>query len=174
MSKLITEIRGFDQLKSAITKLADDKDKKTELRLVLRQVAKPTLQAAKILAPKSKRPHMVSGKRTKKIIQPGSLSKSIGFIDGKQQNPTVYVGPRAKGSNNGFYGHFVEYGHNLYRVGFKRKRSASADNSAGVTSRTKAQPFMAQAYAQTGGLVTEDAVKRVANFIQRRIDKLSA
>ena len=66
MSRTIAEIKGFDELKAAIVKLANDKDKKSELRLVLRQIAKPTLQAAKILAPVSKRPHLVSGKRSKK------------------------------------------------------------------------------------------------------------
>lgn len=173
MSKLVTEVKGFDELKAAIIKLSSDKDKRAEVRLILRQVAKPTLQAAKALAPVSKRPHMVSGKRSKKIIQPGSLRKSIGYINGRQENPTIYVGPRAKGANDGWYGHFVEYGHNVYRAGFKRKRKAGADNSAGVKNRVKARPFMRPAYEQTGGAVTDDAVRRVERFIQRRIDRLS-
>lgn len=173
MSKMITEVKGFDVLKAKIMELSRDKDKKTELRLILRQLAKPTLQAAKQFAPVSRKPHMVSGKRAKKMIQPGALQRSIGLINGKQENPTVYVGPRAKGSFDGWYGHFMEYGFNIYRAGFKRKRKSGADNSSGARGRVRARPFMAPAYEQTQGGVTNESAKRVAAFIQRRIDKLS-
>jgi hypothetical protein len=40
------------------------------------------------------KPHKVRGK----LIQPGNLKKAIGAITGKQENPTVYAGPRAKGN----------------------------------------------------------------------------
>lgn len=173
MSKPAIEISGFAELKAAIIRLSNDKDKRTEMRLLLRQIAKPTLQAAKVMVPKSSKPHLVSGKRSRKIIQPGNLQRSLGFINGKQENPTVYVGPRAKGNMDGWYGHFVEYGHNVYRPGFKRSRKAGANNSAGVKSKTRAKPFMQMAYESTGGGVTAEAEKRVAAFMQRRIDKLS-
>jgi hypothetical protein len=57
---------------------------------------KPTIQADKVLLLILK-PHKVRGK----LIQPGNL-KTIGAITGKQENPTVYAGPRAKGNFYGF------------------------------------------------------------------------
>jgi hypothetical protein len=54
-------------------------------------VAKPTIQGQKVLL--ILKPHKVRGK----LIQPGNL-KAIGAITGKQENPTVYAGPRAKGN----------------------------------------------------------------------------
>jgi len=174
MSKPLVEISGFKELEAKIKLLADDKDKKRELLLILRQVAKPTLEAAKGLVPISKKPHLVSGKRTKEIIQPGNLKKSLGLITGKSDNPTILVGARAKGQFKGWYGAMVEKGHNIYAKGFKRKRTGGSVNNFAAKSRTKVTPFMESAYNATNGQVTSDAEKRVTTFIQRRIDKLSA
>jgi hypothetical protein len=157
MSKSVVEITGFKELQAKIKLLADDKDKKRELLLLLRQVAKPTLEAAKAFVPK-------------KTLK---LQKSLGFISSKAINPTVLVGPRVKGQNKGWYGHMVHEGHNIYAKGFKRKRKGGGVNDYAAKSRTKAQPYMTEAYAATEGLVTADAEKKVTAFIQRRIDKLS-
>ena len=177
MSKPLIEVQGFDKLQAKVKQFANDKQKKQAILPVLRAVASGTVKVAKNEAPVSKRKHVISGSRTKKIITPGNLKKSIGVIAGKRgkakENPTVYVGPRAKGSFDGFYGAWVEKGHNVYRAGFKRKRKKSASNGSGVTKRTKAVPFMQRAYQQTKGQVTSDAEKRVAKVIQRQIDKLS-
>ena len=174
MSNIRVDVIGFDKLTDQLKKLADDKDKKRETLAILRMVARPTVQSAKQLVPVSPKAHWVSGKRTKKLVQPGSLRKSIGLITGrKAKNPTIYAGPRAKGSFDGWYGHFVHDGHAVYQRGFRRKRTAGANNSAGIKSRTKAMPFMTNAYKATDGVVTADAEKRMAAFIQKKIDKLS-
>lgn len=174
MSRSIIEIEGFAALQEKIKQLSNPKDKKREVLMILKQVASSTIRAAKNEAPISKKPHKARGK----VIQPGTLKKSIGNIVGKKgsaiENPTVYVGPRAKGSNDGFYGHFVALGHNVYSKGFKRKRKKGANNSSGVSSTTKANNFMQRAYQQTGGKVTQESEVKVARFIQRRIDKLSS
>lgn len=162
------EVTGFKELEAKIRLLADDKDKRKEVLIILRQVAKPTLQAAKTLAPTASKKHYARGK----LIAPGNLKKSLGYITGKQENPTIYVGPRAKGSNNGWYGHFVEYGHKLYN-GKKGSKSRANKRGSYAVGTTKATPFMAQANEATKGPVTADAEKRLAVFIQRRIDKLS-
>jgi len=160
---------GFDRLQQQLKLLADDKDKRRETLILLREAARPTIQAAKQLVPISKRSHIARGK----VIQPRNLQKSIGAITGRRaKNPTIYAGPRAKGSFDGWYGHFVHDGHNLYRTGFKRKRVKGA-NAAGAISRTKANPFMTNAFKATEGVVTADAEKRMAALIQRRINKLS-
>lgn len=172
MAKDLVQITGFTELQSKIQQLANDKQKKNEVIAILRQVALSTVKAARNEAPVSNKPHKARGK----IISPGNLKKSIGTFVGKKggakENPTVYVGPRAKGTNDGWYGHFVEYGVNVYNKGFKRKRKAGANNGAAIRT-TKANAFMQRAYQQTGGKVTAESEQRVAAFIQKKIDKLS-
>ena len=173
MSKPLIEIQGFDELQKKIKQFANDKQKKQAILPVLRSVAQATVKVARNEVPVSKRKHLVSGKRTKKIITPGSLKKAIGVITGKRgnakENPTVYAGPRAKGNFDGFYGAWVELGHNVYAKGLKRNRR----KTSAVKTRTKAVPFMKKAYEQTKGNVTAEAEKRVARVIQKQIDKLS-
>lgn len=178
MSKNIVEITGFNELERKIKQLSNDKDKRRELLAILRKSARPTVRAAKSFVRVSDEPHLSSGKRTRKIIQPGSLKKSIGTITGRKgqarKNPTVYVGPRVKGKWDGFYGAWLEEGHNIYNKGFKRNRKGKSKyNNSHAKSRTKAYPFMAPAYNTTKGKVTADAEKSTAKFIQRRIDRLS-
>ncbi|MCO6149060.1 HK97-gp10 family putative phage morphogenesis protein [Flavobacterium sp. NRK1] len=179
MSKPLIEVTGFKELQQKLMQLADDRQKKSEMVKILRKVAQGTVKAARRNAPESKKAHYQGGNRTKKVIQPGALKKSIGVITGKRTNgnPVVYVGPRAKGNFDGFYGHFVEYGHNIYRGGFKRKHSASVKakkhNASGVTSTTKANPFMKKTYTETKGAVTAETEKSVVKYIQKSIDRLS-
>lgn len=169
MNNSMTEITGFPELLAKIKQLGDDKSKKKEVLMLLRQVAKPTLDAARTFVPVSSKKHKARGK----LIEPGNLKKSLGIITGKNEDPTVYVGPRAKGSFNGWYGHFVEKGVNTYKKGFKRKRKAGANNHAAI-GRRSGTPFMANAFTATGGQVTADAQSKVAAYIQKRIDKLSS
>jgi HK97 gp10 family phage protein len=168
MSNVRVDVIGFDKLTAQLKQLANDKDKRREVLIILRQVAKPTLNVARNLAPVSKKPHVARGK----TIQPSNLKKSLGNITGKQQNPTIYVGARAKGVNNGWYAHFVHEGRNVYRTGFKRKRVKGA-NSAGAIRRTQGNPFLTKAYERTNGQVTADAEAQMVAFIQRRIKRLS-
>lgn len=161
-------VTGFEELKRKIMLLASPKDKKTEMLLILRQIAKPTLQAARTLAPVSKKKHKARGV----VIDPGNLKKSLGNITSKSENPTIYVGARAKGQNKGWYAHFVHDGVNRYSKGFKRKHKKGANSQAAI-SRSTGNPFITQAYESTKGVVTADAERRMAAFIQRRIDKLS-
>lgn len=167
-SNIQIDVIGFDKLTEQLKRLANDKDKKREVLMILRNVAKPTLSAAKSLAPISKKTHKARGK----IITPGNLRKSLGNITGKQENPTIYVGARAKGNNNGWYAHFVHNGVNVYNKSYKRKRVRGANASAAVRT-TQGNPFLTKAYAQTNGTVTADAEKQMTAFIQRRINKLS-
>lgn len=168
MSKPLVEIQGFKELEAKLKLLSNDADKRKEILLILRQVANPTLRAAQSFINDSRKSHKTRGV----LIQPGNLKKSIGTITGKQNNPTIYVGPRVKGSFKGWYGHFVHDGVNIYSKGFKRKHTKGANNAA-AKSRTKANPFMTKANSLTNSQVTDDAEKRITSFIQRRIDKLS-
>jgi HK97 gp10 family phage protein len=168
MSRPLVEIQGFEALQDKIRDLANDRDKRREVLGLLRQIAKPTLQAARNSVPVASKKHKARGK----IINPGNLKKSLGTITGRGDNPTIYVGPRAKGSNDGWYGHFVEYGVNKYAKGFRRRRRQGANNASAL-GRTRANPFMQRAYDSTQGGVTADAESKVAAYIQRRIDKLS-
>lgn len=168
MSKSVVEISGFKELQDLIKDIGNDKVKRRESFTLLRQIAKPTLDVAKQLVPVSKKVHIARGKK----IKPGTLKKSLGNITSKSKNPTILVGPRAKGKNDGWYGHFVHDGVNIYRKGFKRKHKKGANNSAAL-SRTKANPFLRKALSTTEGKVTKDAEQKFEKFLQRRIDKLS-
>ena len=151
----MVEIAGFGELTSKI-RLLKDRVKKREMLKILRQVAHPTLRAARAAAPVSGKTHIISGRRTRKVIEPENLRKSIGNIVGRKglgkQNAVLYIGPRSKGKkHDGWYGMFVQ----------------------GGTKKQKANPFMSRAYAQTKGQVTADAEVKVAKAIQKQIDKLS-
>jgi hypothetical protein len=181
-------VEGFEELKSKITLLSNDKDKRKEILMILRQAARPTVVAAKNAAP--------SGPGSKKRAS-GSLKQSIGLIASKSENPTVLVGARVvKGKlavkkgrysyGDGWYAHFVDLGHNLYNnknlsgkitKKYLRKRRAServTKKRVGIIAgRTKAVHFMSKAHQQTYFHVLQDDEKKVAKFIQRRINKLS-
>lgn len=151
----VAEITGFAELQRKLEKLGDARTGRRLMLPVLRQVAEPTVKAARSLAPKSQAPHhRYSNGKIIATYQPGNLSKSIGKIVGRDKNNAVlYVGPRA-GKNrkyDGFYGNFVEAG----------------------TVHMPAQPFMGPAYAQTKGMVTKNAEQKVARKIQQQINKLS-
>lgn len=169
------DVVGFDELHRKIEALSGDKLKKTEIIGILRQVAGSTVSQAKANAPISKRLHYA--RRMK--IRPKNLKNSIGVIVGRRgqakENPTVYVGTRAKGSFNGWYGHFVEEDTNVYAIGHKRKsrkRGANVGSAAAVKIK-KGQHFLRKAYESTEGKVSAEATAKVARYIQRRIDKLS-
>lgn len=175
------EVTGFPELKEKIKQLANDKDKVKEIKLILRQVAKPTLAAIRAATPVSKKSHIARGKK----IESGNLRKSIGYIDSKAKNPTVLIGPRAKHGNDGWYGHMVHGGHAVYRNDQNSKKVLKSGRKksvlARVTNKRKGNsvgfvdgiPFQTLGYDKTKGTVTAEAEKQFSKFIQRRINKLS-
>lgn len=196
-NRVDVDVKGFKALADKVIELGDDKDKRREALIILRQVAKPTLAASKALVPVSKERHFSRGK----YIAPGALRKSLGFITARSENPTIAVGARAKGKRyDGWYAGFVHEGHeyvtgnnqqkssrnknsysnigkirkgsskNKYRLGKKEKARL---RQVGMIKKTKAQPFLTNAYDQTKGAVTNDAERRFSAFLQRRINKLS-
>jgi hypothetical protein len=181
MNNLGITVQGFDELKQKIQQLGNDKDKKKEVLLILRQVARPTLAAAKSLVPVSRKAHVARGKK----IQPGNLKKSLGLITSKSNNPMILAGPRAKNGNDGWYGHMVHGGHAIYRnpqnaartLRSGRKKSVLArvtkKRKGNVVGRVEGVPFMDMAYERTKNNVTADAQDKMVRFIQRRINKLS-
>lgn len=182
MNNLGVQVTGFPELMAKIKELANDKDKKKEVKLILRQVARPSVIAAKNAVPVSSISHIARGKK----IQSGNLKKSIGLIASKAENPTVYVGARAKNGNDGWYGHMVHDGHAIYRnnensnriLRSGRKKSVLAritrKRKGSVVGKVEGVPFFDIAYEQTKSAVTADAQDKLTKFIQRRIDKLSS
>ena len=162
MSKRIIEITGFKELQQKI-KTLPEKIQKKEVIKVLRISARPTVAAARSEVP----------------VDTGQLKKSLGIIVGKKgkskENPTIYVGPRTTGKNNGWYGAIVHGGRKVYRAGYKRQhKRSSAQNKANAVKFVPGDPYMTRAYNKTKGLITADAEKRVARASQRQIDKLSS
>lgn len=195
------KITGFDELTNKIKKLGNDKDKRKEVLSILRQVAKPTLEASRQTVPVSKSRHFSRGK----FILPGNLKKSLGLITAtKSENPTIVVGARAKGKFDGWYAHFVSEGHE-YVAGNgesnfvfsarqfrntsvrnkrseekkqrKNKRHSKSTKAAlrktGRIKMTKPNKFLRRAYEATQSAVTLDAERKFEKFIQRRINRLS-
>ena len=184
MANLI-EIQGFAELQNQIMQLADDKDKKREILLILRQVAKDTVRVAKQNAPVSNRLAYTNIK-SRKTYKPGTLRDSIGIITTRKSvNPVIYVGPKVKGKNDGWYGHIVEYGHAIYKndslKGKVSKNGRKRRVNERITRKRKgvarsfvdANPFMARTYQQTQGQALQESQQRITAFIQRRINKLS-
>lgn len=166
------QVQGFPELIAKIEKLRNDKSKKREMVGILKQVASGTVKVAKRNAPVSKKAHLVSGSRTRKIIQPGNLKKSIGTIVARKgkavDNPTVVVGPRAKGKNDGWYGNFVEQGHYTY----KGKKRNSRKNATNQSAFVQGKFFMKQTFAETEGKATAESEQRIAKYIQRKLERL--
>lgn len=175
------EVTGFPELQAKIKQLANDKDKGREVKLILRQVAKPTLAAIRAATPVSKKSHIARGKK----IEPGNLKKSIGIIESKAKNPTVLVGPRAKRGNDGWYGHMVHGGHAVYRNNQNSRKVLKSGRKKSVLARVTNKrtgnavgfvdgiPFQTMGYDKTKGMVTAEAEMQFGKFIQRRINKLS-
>ena len=85
----------------------------------------------------------------------GKLKRSIGNITGKSKTyPNVMVGPRAKGKHEGFHGALVECGH-------------------GGPAPAPANPYMRPAFDETKGRVTADAVKSIAQYLEKPANKLA-
>lgn len=97
---------------------------------LLREVAKPTLQRLVCWLRIQK-----NARGTRSKNNTGNLKKSQGLITGKSENPTILVGPRVKGANKGWYGHFVHDGVNIYHKGYKRKHKKER-----ITVRQKVGP----------------------------------
>lgn len=197
MSKLLVEIQGFDDWLNAVKEFADDKGKKRKILFILRKVAKPTLEAAKRYVPVQK---TYSNIRTRKTTIGGSLRQSLGYITGRSENPTLYVGPRVfKGAKakksgrntfgDGWYGHMVDQGHNIYRneryrsymrgdkKGMMRRKSVLsrltskyANNT--TQGRVEGRFFMKSAYESTKGGVTSESESSVALYLQKRFDRI--
>ncbi len=153
MNVKLEEIEGFDKLQREL-KRADDKVKRRELLKLIRSTTRPTIQAARSRAPISSEPHeRYSGGQVVRTYDPGNLRRSIGNITSKsRQYPSILVGPRAgaKKKNDGFYGHFVEFG----------------------TVNQPAQPFMKPAYESTGQGASRTLADKVAKKIEKILTKL--
>lgn len=179
--KAIFELKGFNELHAKITKLKDSV-KKREMLKILRVTSEATVKAARLAAPKSKKPHLISGKRKRKIVQPGNLKRSIGKIVGKKGsakvNAVLYVGPRAqpsyRGKHDGWYGGMVHGGHEIVNKKTTRSQRKNAKRRGfGVLAKVEPNPFMDKAFAITKGKVSSDAEQKVAAFLQKQINRLS-
>lgn len=178
-----TEIVGFDDLQRKITALAKtDGQKSAEIREVLRQVAKTTETAVKSFVPKSLYDHRARGKN----IESGNLRKSIGTFNSKSSNPTVLVGPRVKGNNDGWYGHMVDQGHIIYRNSGNSSTTLKNGNKKSILARitnrrtgnkvgfVPGELFMKKGFDATSGRVSAESESRVAAYFQKRINALSS
>lgn len=174
MSNALFKIEGFSELTRQLKRL-DDSVKRKELLKVLGQVANPTLKAAVNLAPVSDKVHyrytgVKTGVRRKKVtgmnkvpIYPGNLKASIKKIVARRakDKAVLHIGAKAsrrKGKRPDGY-----YAHMLVKKGF-----------TGTSRLGRTYDFLQKAYERTQGAVTPDAEKKVARYVQRQINRLSA
>ena len=153
-NRVDVNVEGFEELKSKLKQLPD-KVKGREIEKIMRRVARPSLLAARQQAP----------------VKSGKLKKAIG-IRRIRYRDAAYAGVKVAPSKKAFYAHFVEYGHNIYRKGFKRKHRKGA-NAGGATGKTRANPFMERARKTTVPGAIEDARIKLAKYVQTAIDRLS-
>jgi hypothetical protein len=197
MNRFDVNVAGFQELKVKLLQLSNDKDKKKEILLLLRQVARPTLQASKVFVPVQR---SFSNAKSRRTVIGGSLKQSLGLITGvkgnSKVNPTIYVGPRVfkgkkaeqSGRNtygDGWYGHMVDQGHKIYnntslkgsitKKGRKRRVNERVTRKRTGLSKgfVPGQNFMRKAASATMNSANADAEKKLTKFIQRRINKLS-
>ena len=124
--------------------------------------------AAKPLVKEAKRKVPVSGKKAfatvhrhvqkrqvttlTRVHKPGQLKRSIGTINSRsKQKPSVWVGPRKgnKFKDDGWYGHFVEFG----------------------TIKQPPQPFMKTAWDSTKQTVENSIGREIGASMQRFMEK---
>lgn len=149
-------VEGFEELKSKLKQLPD-KVKGREIEKIMRRVARPTLLAARQQAP---------------VGKTGKLKKSISITRIRYRD-AAFAGVKVQPSRRkAFYAHFVEFGHNIYRKGFKRKRRKGA-NAGSAVGKTKANPFMERARTTTVPGAVPKAQKALAKYVQSAIDRLS-
>jgi len=133
-------IENVDRLIAELQKLPD-KLKRSELLKILRQGAKPTLEAAKA--------NLANHKKT------GNLQKSISTFTGKSKiNPNVQVGASAK--KKGTHAHLLELG--------TAPRKTKKGKFTGAVS---AKPFMRPAYDATKNQAAENINKATAKYLTK-------
>jgi HK97 gp10 family phage protein len=169
VSKSLVDIKGFEELRSKLIKLGDDKSKTKAVRQILGKVANSTVKAAKNLIPiggkikvRNKTYNRKKRQVRKVVVEesytPGMGQKSIGKkMLTRARNPMLVV--RA---NDITVGGKKKYG-GFYIRQFLQKGTKNMSKNL----------FMNKAYDQTQGQVTAEAEKKVAKYIQKQIDKLS-
>ena len=117
------QLQGFGQLESKLNELMD-KETLAWAKKMLRREARPLVRAMRANIKKSKKKTTITTHRhysRKKGIhtidrkhRPGQLRRSIGVLASKKYKdiPLIYVGNRrgVKYANDGWYGHFTEFG----------------------------------------------------------------
>lgn len=153
MGKDLVQIEGFKDLQQMLAKVGDTRTLRRLTIPVLKAAARPTLAAAKSMAPVGTRfrTRRSAGKPAA-TYAPGNLKRSLGILTVKdRKNAAIVVAVRAgkNRKNDGYYGHMVE----------------------GGTVNMPAQPFMGPAFRKTRGQVSKSAERKVERVIQTQIHK---
>tara|TARA_R110001592_G_scaffold68626_1_gene210246 strand:+ start:5035 stop:5499 length:465 start_codon:yes stop_codon:yes gene_type:complete len=154
MGRQLIEIEGFEKLQKSIERAAETGQARRLLIPVLKSAARPTLAAAKQLAPVGTRIRSrTSGGKKVATYYPGNLRKSLGILTVKDKaNASIIVAIRSgsRRKYDGYYGHMVEHG----------------------TVNSPAQPFMGPAFNKTKGMVSKKAERGTLKVIQRQLNKI--
>jgi hypothetical protein len=167
MSSIDIKVEGFDELRSKIKRLGNDKTKRKEVTKILGQLANPTLKAARNLAPVGDGLINIKGKsysRKKRQIgktvyqnpyKAGTGKKSIAKkVMSRAAVPMVTISPRSRKSADGFY--------------LRQFVIPGTKNNPGKNY------FLDKAFKQTQGAVTGNAERKMAKYFQKQITRLSS
>jgi HK97 gp10 family phage protein len=140
------------------------------VRKLIKYAIVPAVNEAKRLAPVAKRSHLSKYG----WIKPGTLRDSIGAIDMKRsKNVTVIVGPRVKGKYgkalSGYYGMWIEFGHNIRRSA--KGKFQSTERGKAVGGDIKPKPFMRPAWDNTHEVVKQRFERDAKKVFEKEIAK---
>ncbi len=147
----ITQVEGFDALNQKL-KTLDDRIKRREVLALQRRLARPVQKAYAANLPK----------------KTGTLSKSVAIksVTARKSNgnPVVQVVPGKRGKNDGYY---------KFMVIRKGDRPGSTQRGSRKTLNTVTGDARDRTLSQIGDRVAIESEKKMAEFVQKRIDRLS-
>lgn len=166
MSNDVFEIEGFEAFQRKLKQLPDNV-KRNEVLKVFRRLAKPVREAYSNALPKSTKPHTrYTRDGSKTTYQPGNLAKSVNAVTVSKKysdgNPSIAVRPAKRGQADGYYRFMV------VPKGFKGSGRNSRKGKNTVVPNARNRALQA-----TKGTTTREAQQKVAQYIQKQIDKLS-
>ena len=172
MSDFSVSATNLEEVKHLLNTLPDEYRKKVMVKII-RDAAKPMMDQAVQNAPKSRGSHKARGN----VIPSGTLKKSIGWIDMKKTKyVTEIIGPRVKGAfrgyRGGWYGHFVEFGHETRRS--KSGKFMKTHRGRNVTGFVAAKPFMEPAWDSKVGTVINRFERDAISIFNKYVSKMKS
>lgn len=164
MAKInVTEVKGFEQLNNKLKQL-DDKVKRREVLKIQRRLAKPIIQQYSQELPKGKK----DKKRFGTTYVKETLSKSVKAVTVPSSktggNPSIVIRPAKKGKYDPWY---------RFMVVKKGTKTGGIGEGSRQGKNTVVDKARNKAFNNTKDSAIRDNEKKVAEYIQKQINRLS-